>query len=186
MTESDNPPSKPISVAELLAKNGSIGSPPVGGRRRRRRGDTDSISVAELTGEIPIFSDEPAGTGEITFGTGDIHDEHPADAPNLVDSLASTTWSTEGYTAKVLPKPGVGVYIDAKPSVKASRIEIQSVTPGWEGAIYVAPNGGVPQTLPGSGWVKSATITDAPKKLRVPASSFRGPTICLNPRATTR
>ncbi|HEX2286370.1 MAG TPA: hypothetical protein VHI10_16365 [Mycobacterium sp.] len=45
---------RPISVAELLAKNGTIGAPPVGGRRRRRRGDTDAISVAELTGEIPI------------------------------------------------------------------------------------------------------------------------------------
>ncbi|MDT5018680.1 MAG: hypothetical protein QOD39_4840 [Mycobacterium sp.] len=49
--------SRPISVAELLAKNGTIGAPPVGGRRRRRRGDSDSISVAELTGEIPIIRD---------------------------------------------------------------------------------------------------------------------------------
>jgi hypothetical protein len=48
---------RPISVAELLAKNGSIGSPPVGGRRRRRRGNTDSVTVAELTGEIPIIAD---------------------------------------------------------------------------------------------------------------------------------
>jgi hypothetical protein len=49
---------RPISVAELLAKNGTIGAPPVGGRRRRRRGDTDSISVAELTGEIPVVRDD--------------------------------------------------------------------------------------------------------------------------------
>ncbi len=47
---------RPISVAELLARNGTIGAPPVGGRRRRRRGDTGSISVAELTGEIPIVT----------------------------------------------------------------------------------------------------------------------------------
>src|ERR1700755_2337612 len=45
---------RPISVAELLAKNGTIGAPPVGGRRRRRRGNTEAVSVAELTGEIPI------------------------------------------------------------------------------------------------------------------------------------
>jgi hypothetical protein len=45
---------RPISVAELLAKNGTIGAPPVGGRRRRRRGNSDSVTVAELTGEIPI------------------------------------------------------------------------------------------------------------------------------------
>jgi hypothetical protein len=47
---------RPISVAELLAKNGTIGAPPVGGRRRRRRGSTDSVTVAELTGEIPIIT----------------------------------------------------------------------------------------------------------------------------------
>jgi hypothetical protein len=58
MTEpEDHSSTRPISVAELLAKNGSIGSPPVGGRRRRRRGNSDSVTVAELTGEIPIISD---------------------------------------------------------------------------------------------------------------------------------
>ncbi|TGD88944.1 hypothetical protein BayCH28_06025 [Mycolicibacterium sp. CH28] len=56
----DSENSRPISVAELLAKNGTIGSPPVGGRRRRRRGNSDSVTVAELTGEIPIVR-----TGEI-------------------------------------------------------------------------------------------------------------------------
>ena len=45
---------RPISVAELLARNGTIGSPPVGGRRRRRRRKSDGLSVAELTGEIPV------------------------------------------------------------------------------------------------------------------------------------
>ncbi|MDQ8043505.1 MAG: protein kinase [Solirubrobacteraceae bacterium] len=102
------------------------------------------------------------------FGNGGINDEHDEDAANVVDDLASTVWTTESYTAKVLPKAGVGIYIDAKPSVKASRIEIQSATPGWDGAIYVAPNGAVPQTVPGDGWVKAATITAATKNLRVP------------------
>jgi hypothetical protein len=50
---------RPISVAELLARNGTIGAPPIGGRRRRRRGDSDSVTVAELTGEIPIVEKQP-------------------------------------------------------------------------------------------------------------------------------
>jgi hypothetical protein len=54
--EESHSSTRPISVAELLAKNGTIGAPPVGGRRRRRRGNTDSVTVAELTGEIPIVS----------------------------------------------------------------------------------------------------------------------------------
>ncbi|KUH81963.1 hypothetical protein [Mycobacterium sp. IS-1556] len=56
--EDDHSNTRPISVAELLARNGTIGAPPIGGRRRRRRGDTDSISVAELTGEIPVVRDQ--------------------------------------------------------------------------------------------------------------------------------
>jgi hypothetical protein len=53
--EDSHSDTRPISVAELLARNGTIGAPPVGGRRRRRRGNTDSVTVAELTGEIPII-----------------------------------------------------------------------------------------------------------------------------------
>ncbi len=53
---------RPISVAELLARNGTVGAPPVGGRRRRRRGNADAVSVAELTGEIPIVPADPQDT----------------------------------------------------------------------------------------------------------------------------
>ena len=61
MTGPDNHETRPISVAGV-AHNGNIGSPPpVGGRRRRRRGNTDAVTVAELTGEIPIIGDEDDG-----------------------------------------------------------------------------------------------------------------------------
>ena len=56
--EDSHSSTRPISVAELLAKNGTIGAPPVGGRRRRRRGNTEAVTVAELTGEIPIITDD--------------------------------------------------------------------------------------------------------------------------------
>jgi hypothetical protein len=60
-----NASTRPISVAELLAKNGTIGAP-VPNRRRRRRGNSDAVTVAELTGEIPVIDDdiEPEATGE--------------------------------------------------------------------------------------------------------------------------
>src|SRR5271166_6526372 len=63
----DSANTRPISVAELLAKNGTIGAP-VPNRRRRRRGNSDAVTVAELTGEIPIIDDdiEPEATGEST------------------------------------------------------------------------------------------------------------------------
>lgn len=73
MTDSDDPTStRPISVAELLAKNGTIGAPPAGGRRRRRRGNSDAVTVAELTGEIPIVR-----TGELPI----VRDEPRAPEP---------------------------------------------------------------------------------------------------------
>ncbi|MET9328371.1 hypothetical protein [Tsukamurella sp. NPDC003166] len=49
-----------ISLAELLAREGGAPSAS-GGRRRRHRGGENSITVAELTGEIPVVrDDEPA------------------------------------------------------------------------------------------------------------------------------
>jgi len=52
-----NDNTRPISVAELLAKNGTLGAP-VPGRRRRRRGNSDAVTVAELTGEIPVIHED--------------------------------------------------------------------------------------------------------------------------------
>ncbi|SPM33039.1 transmembrane protein [Mycobacterium rhizamassiliense] len=56
--ESEGTGTRPISVAELLARNGTIGAPAVSRRRRRRRGDADAVTVAELTGELPIIRDD--------------------------------------------------------------------------------------------------------------------------------
>jgi hypothetical protein len=53
--ETESPETRPISVAELLARNGTIGAPAVTRRRRRRRGDSEAISVAELTGDLPVI-----------------------------------------------------------------------------------------------------------------------------------
>ncbi|OOK69862.1 hypothetical protein BZL29_6501 [Mycobacterium kansasii] len=61
---SDTEDTKQISVAELLARNGTIGAPAVTRRRRRRRGDSDSVTVAELTGEIPIIREDRRGKAE--------------------------------------------------------------------------------------------------------------------------
>ena len=56
-SETESPGTRPISVAELLARNGTTGEPVVTRRRRRRRGDSDAVTVAELTGEIPAIRD---------------------------------------------------------------------------------------------------------------------------------
>jgi hypothetical protein len=104
----DSQETRPISVAELLARNGTIGAPPIGGRRRRRRGNTDSVTVAELTGEIPTLGDE----------------DHPAEHPDEDDDehtepqgVTSTNGAPGRVAAPAKPaeppvKPGRGPLID--------------------------------------------------------------------------
>lgn len=117
MTEPDNSSSntRPISVAELLAKNGTIGAPPVGGRRRRRRGNSDAVTVAELTGEIPVVTDRPADrresrdddeTGRIPVNGQSRTDEQarPAATPQP-DATVDTAEAPD--TADVLAEPPV-------------------------------------------------------------------------------
>ena len=80
--ESENggpdPISDPISVAELLARSGTHGAPALTRRRRRRRGDS-SVSVAELTGEIPVIRDDWSGAEEMSPDPLEDYAEIPVD-----------------------------------------------------------------------------------------------------------
>jgi hypothetical protein len=94
---------RPISVAELLARNGTIGAPPVGGRRRLRRGAGDSVTVAELTGEIPVIQDhevDEAGEAEITRTIPAVDDE-----PAAADPMTSTNGAIDHGAAVDEPEP---------------------------------------------------------------------------------
>lgn len=71
MSTSDDS-TRPISVAELLARNGTIGAPPPSAHRRRRR--VGGVTVAELTGEIPVYQ-----TGEMPVVRPDEVDEVQAE-----------------------------------------------------------------------------------------------------------
>ncbi|MEA2286405.1 MAG: eukaryotic-like serine/threonine-protein kinase [Solirubrobacteraceae bacterium] len=76
--------------------------------------------------------------------------EHPGEAKAVVDQDPRSTWSTEQYDGGTLNnKPGVGIYVDAKPSVVAREVEVVSPTRNWSGAIYAAPNGPPPTKLDG-------------------------------------
>jgi len=81
MSPSDDS-ARPISVAELLARNGTIGAPPVGGRRHRRRGNDQAVTVAELTGEIPIIRPETIPVQELA--------EEPAEEPESAETAESS------------------------------------------------------------------------------------------------
>lgn len=92
--ETESPGTRPISVAELLARNGTIGAPAVTRRRRRRRGDSDAVTVAELTGELPVIGDDD----EIehgTNGTVQVAESAPAARPEAVPEEAVAGQVTE-------------------------------------------------------------------------------------------
>jgi len=92
--EPESPGTKPISVAELLARNGTIGAPAVTRRRRRRRGDHDAVTVAELTGEIPVIGDHDA-TDHSTNATAQVAEPAAAARPEPVSQEAVTEQVTE-------------------------------------------------------------------------------------------
>lgn len=104
MTDPQDDATRPISVAELLARNGTIGAPPVGGRRRRRRGNSDSVTVAELTGEIPIISaapeelvqQAPVTPDRVADEVDEVDDAEVLDAPDEAGVLADDTAVEEG------------------------------------------------------------------------------------------
>ncbi|MCV7230288.1 hypothetical protein [Mycolicibacterium komossense] len=107
---------RPISVAELLAKNGTIGAaPPSGGRRRRRKGNSDAVTVAELTGEIPIYrtgaipiitqeDDVEAAPPAATEATVEASPESPAAAARAADTAHTNGRATVDAPHDASPK----------------------------------------------------------------------------------
>jgi tRNA A-37 threonylcarbamoyl transferase component Bud32 len=82
--------------------------------------------------------------------------QHPNQDGLAIDGDRNTAWTTETYYNDVLGKPGVGIYVDAKPGVAAGSMIIDTATPGYSVVIYArhgAPNPGNLDIGPG-GWVK--------------------------------
>jgi hypothetical protein len=110
---------RPISVAELLAKNGTIGAPPVGGRRRRRRGNSDAVTVAELTGEIPIVTDDIHG---------DVHDEAHDQTVAVADEHVEATGPLPSNGAVETAAPQTAEVADAEADY-AAHIDARDANP---------------------------------------------------------
>jgi hypothetical protein len=88
-----------ISVAELLARNGQKTNLTAGGRRRR--GVKGGISVAELTGEIPVVRDEPGDrSAPVVDEPQDEAPDTAADEPKSSASDGNTTAATTSQPAR--------------------------------------------------------------------------------------
>jgi serine/threonine-protein kinase len=83
--------------------------------------------------------------------------QHPQEDGLAIDGNRNTAWTTETYYDG-LGKPGVGIYVDAKPGVAAGSMVIDTETPGYTVAIYARraqdpPNPQVFDAGP-NGWVR--------------------------------
>jgi serine/threonine-protein kinase len=100
--------------------------------------------------------------------------EHDALAPLAVDRQPGTDWTTETYSGAKINKPtvpadqaGVGIYVDARPGVDATRLTIQTPQPGWKATIFAAPPGKVPPGID-AGWTRVGGGTIRAKEQRFP------------------
>jgi len=88
--------------------------------------------------------------------------QHPAQDYLAIDGNRNTAWATETYVDDTLGKPGVGIYVDAKPGVAAGSLVIDTDTPGYKVTIYARrskPNPDTFDTGPG-GWVGVGNAPD--------------------------
>src|SRR5690606_745279 len=118
------------SVAELLARNGQKVPSRSGGRRRR--GTSGGISVAELTGEIPITSAAPSTTP-------------PADPAVVSGPRTPRVEPVVPVTPRVEPvvpaTPRVEPVVPATPQVKPPALETPAPPSVVEQTTIVAPRG---------------------------------------------
>lgn len=157
MTENHRSDTGQVSVAELLARNGQKVNSRSGGRRRR--GTSGGISVAELTGEIPITrNSDPAPTPARSV------DEAPPQVPK-VEPVAPSVPQVEFVVPET---PRVEPVVPVTPRVEVPEL----VTPAPPSAtelttVTVRPDFGTPAT-PASGSGAKPTIasrsTSSPRR----------------------
>lgn len=85
---------------------------------------------------------------------GSDHSQNDSEAPLAIDANASTAWQTQRYYSGTLGKPGVGLYVRAHTATPATRMTIDSTTPGFAVSIYGSNRTPNPDDFNSSGWVK--------------------------------
>ena len=123
---------------------------------------TEKGAGGTVTPDAPGLSEVALGSSAATdYDPQGDGQEYPSATQNAIDGQRPTNWETETYVDGVWPneKTGVGLYVDAGKPLPGRRLDVVTSTPGFEAAVYGAPNG-VPGTI--GGWTKlSGTETVA-------------------------
>ncbi|MGQ4596940.1 hypothetical protein [Nocardia sp. R6R-6] len=137
--------SKQLSVAELLARNGQQGAASSGGGRRRR--GSRSVSVAELTGDLPVIRE---GGGHSAHAAPDSGAEEPAEAEE--PAAASSSFDPPApvsYAPQPAPDPSVyspmsgpisiydplAGYAQPEPPRTDNPPRVDNLGPGWSSRV---------------------------------------------------
>ncbi|MGH2888148.1 MAG: protein kinase domain-containing protein [Solirubrobacteraceae bacterium] len=73
--------------------------------------------------------------------------QHPEDDGLAIDGDPNTAWTTEHYDNDTLGKPGVGIWVDAKPGVAAGSMIVDTATPGYSVKVYATNQRPDPNTF---------------------------------------
>jgi serine/threonine-protein kinase len=131
---------------------------------------TGARGAAKPRGLVPVSLAQDAATDYDPYGTG-ARGEHPLQRNFVLDRDTSTFWSTETYRGGLGSKPGVGIYLDAKPGVAARALEVRTPDPGWTAAVYAADQS-PPHDISGWSLVSPArTVTETTQRFDLTASS---------------
>jgi serine/threonine-protein kinase len=121
---------------------------------RTRKGTGTGVTKA-LPGEEIISVKSTSANDYDPLGDDEEHDDQSRLA---VDQDPGTAWTTETYANNILNKPtgetpGVGLYVDAEPSVNGRRLEIQTKEPGWKMELY-ATRSTPSESWPDDSWTR--------------------------------
>ncbi len=101
------------------------------------------------------------------FGLDGDRTQNPQEDGLAIDSDPNTAWQTEDYYDGTLGKPGVGLYVDAYPSTRASEIVILTATPGFSVQIWAQNSKPDPNAFD-SAWVKLAQVASVHSRQLIP------------------
>jgi tRNA A-37 threonylcarbamoyl transferase component Bud32 len=121
--------------------------------RTTRGPGTPEDTAPRATRAVPLRAS--AATDYDPFGDDR---EHPEKTKLAVDNDRNTEWDTESYSDRQLGKPGVGLFLDARPGTKARFLRVRTRTPGFAADVFVA-DAGPPKDL--AGWTKVGTTPKA-------------------------
>jgi serine/threonine protein kinase len=77
-----------------------------------------------------------------------------------IDGQRGTAWTTDHYySGSLAPKPGVGIYVDAAPGTTASKLVLDTSTPGYQVMIYGSNTTPNPTSFMASNWIPVSQST---------------------------